>query len=336
MPDDRYELEALSPEQIAIVNDMICAWLDKECRAEYREIFRNDCKRLLRTASPAASREEVARKICEHIYGPLTWDRPEEEGTRNLCRGAADAILSLRAATAGARRIDEVRRKAASGLTRVQFVTQMIIAYGRVYPGITAKEAMRMGSQTYRDFIFSEKIKFGDLRYDWTPSGAEALVCEYENLDPKSLPSVATPAGKTESEYLYDDERFNKGVQHVVDMLARELGVSDWVAGDGSEDYDCDLWQTILNIFAAKGLYDKDEGEFAKLPAPGAVAEPVAWLYEYNDIHDYWRPSIVLNIPVAKNPPTSHHGKPVRNVCAVYTRPAPALAVQPQVIGKGE
>lgn len=56
----------------------------------------------LRTARPAADREEVARKICEHIYGPLTWDRPVEEGTRNLCRGAADAILSLRATTADA------------------------------------------------------------------------------------------------------------------------------------------------------------------------------------------------------------------------------------------
>lgn len=70
-------------------------------------------------------------------------------------------------------------------------------------------------------------------------------------------------AGEAEPEYIFDDPLFNKGVQHVVDLIARELGVTDWVAGDGSEDYDCDLWQTILNILAEKRLYDADEGEFA-------------------------------------------------------------------------
>lgn len=69
--------------------------------------------------------------------------------------------------------------------------------------------------------------------------------------------------GEAEPEYVYDDPRFNKGVQHVVDLIARELGVTEWVAGDGSEDYDCDLWRTILNILAAKSLYDADEGKFA-------------------------------------------------------------------------
>jgi len=87
-------------------------------------------------------------------------------------------------------------------------------------------------------------------------------------------PAVA----EAEPEYLIDDERFNKGVQHVVDMLARELDVSDWVAGDGSEDYDCDLWTTILNIMAAKGIYDPDEGEFATIahaaPPSGEVERP--------------------------------------------------------------
>ncbi len=57
---------------------------------------------------------------------------------------------------------------------------------------------------------------------------------------------------------------------------------------------------------------------------PGEADTPVAWFYEYNDIHDYWRPGIVLNTPVAKNSPTSHYGKPVRNVRAVYTHPAPS------------
>lgn len=64
-------------------------------------------------------------------------------------------------------------------------------------------------------------------------------------------------------EYPYDDDRFNAGVQHVVDLLAKTLGATGWTAGDGSEDYDCDLAQTLLNILAAKGLYDRDDGKFA-------------------------------------------------------------------------
>src|SRR6185312_993067 len=67
-----------------------------------------------------------------------------------------------------------------------------------------------------------------------------------------------------------DDPRFNQGVRHVVDMLARTIGAEDWFIADGSEDYDCDLRQTLLNILAAKGLYDKDEGTYAHLPTDQA------------------------------------------------------------------
>ena len=71
----------------------------------------------------------------------------------------------------------------------------------------------------------------------------------------------------------YDDPRFNEGVQHVVDLLAKTIGSTDWVAGDGSEDYDEDLATTLLNILAAKGLYDRDEGTFATLPAANAETQ---------------------------------------------------------------
>lgn len=65
-----------------------------------------------------------------------------------------------------------------------------------------------------------------------------------------------------------DDPMFNRGVQHVVDLLAKTLApLGNWHAGDGSEDYDCDLEETLRNILAAKGLYDKETGEF------GATAE---------------------------------------------------------------
>lgn len=63
-----------------------------------------------------------------------------------------------------------------------------------------------------------------------------------------------------------DNEQFNLGVNHVVDLLAKSIGAPDtWVAGDGSEDYDEDLSQTLLNILAARGLFDPETLEFATL-----------------------------------------------------------------------
>lgn len=64
-----------------------------------------------------------------------------------------------------------------------------------------------------------------------------------------------------------ENEQFNKGVLHAVDLLAKWLEVTDYVGADGSEDYDTDLANTMLNILAAKGLLDRDEHVFATLPA---------------------------------------------------------------------
>lgn len=93
----------------------------------------------------------------------------------------------------------------------------------------------------------------------------------------------------------------------------------DGIAENGKPGYRAPLNSIIMGIAA-----ENFAAELRASATPGAVAEPVAWLYEYNDIHDYWRPGIILNIPVAKNPPTSHHGNPVRNVRAVYTHHAPS------------
>lgn len=65
-----------------------------------------------------------------------------------------------------------------------------------------------------------------------------------------------------------ENEQFNQGVLYTVDLLAKAIGAPDtWFAGDGSEDYDDDLSQTLINILAARGLYDPETGEFAA-PAP--------------------------------------------------------------------
>jgi hypothetical protein len=74
----------------------------------------------------------------------------------------------------------------------------------------------------------------------------------------------AAAAADDDDNTMRDDPMFNRGVQHVVDLLAKTLApLGNWHAGDGSEDYDCDLEETLRNILAAKGLYDKETGEFA-------------------------------------------------------------------------
>lgn len=66
-------------------------------------------------------------------------------------------------------------------MTRTQFIFQMILAYGRRYPGIRAKTVMPMAATTYRDFIEREGIEYGDQRYAWDKAAAETLVEEFEN-----------------------------------------------------------------------------------------------------------------------------------------------------------
>lgn len=61
-------------------------------------------------------------------------------------------------------------------LTRIQFIAQMILALGEKYPDADAKTLMPMASAMYRDFVEEDKIDYGDPRYDWSASGARALV----------------------------------------------------------------------------------------------------------------------------------------------------------------
>lgn len=112
----------------------------------------------------------------------------------------------------------------------------------------------------------------------------------------------------------YDDERFNRGVQHVVDLLAKTIGAPNtWHSGDGSEDYDEDLAETLRNILEARGLFDKDTGEYTRTLAITGQGEARWYLASMNDglfiinapprpsNDDVWPdrpdgPSIVLNV----------------------------------------
>ena len=44
---------------------------------------------------------------------------------------------------------------------------------------------------------------------------------------------------------------FDSGVQHAVELLAKELSVDDWQVCDGTEEYDGDLGGTMMNIVTA-------------------------------------------------------------------------------------
>jgi len=112
---------------------------------------------------------------------------------------------------------------------------------------------------------------------------------EYEYHPPRYLDmaraalTAAYQARQVSSETKYDDAMFNTGVTHVVELLSKILHVDGaWITGDGSEDYDADLAQTLINILEAKGLYDKEDGKFVvqqAVPAPSSVtnrAEAVA------------------------------------------------------------
>lgn len=84
-------------------------------------------------------------------------------------------------------------------LTRAQFITQMILAYARVYPGTKAKEAMPIAATIYRDFIKGEGIGFGDARYAWDASAAATLVAEYEGVDLSAALSARTRTARGKS-----------------------------------------------------------------------------------------------------------------------------------------
>lgn len=51
---------------------------------------------------------------------------------------------------------------------------------------------------------------------------------------------------------------FDSGVQYAVELLAKELGVTDWTPCDGTEEYDGDLGGTLMNIVREALPLDQD------------------------------------------------------------------------------
>lgn len=109
-----------------------------------------------------------------------------------------------------------------------------------------------------------------------------------------------------------ENEQFNKGVTHTVDLLGKALGVTDWYHADGSEDYDTDLQQTLMNIMIAKDLYDPEHGTFAGDWQPIATAptgDDDFFLVCCNDPADDRSPFVVRGSifkSARKHPASSH------------------------------
>ena len=68
-------------------------------------------------------------------------------------------------------------------LSRTQFIVQMIVAYARLYPGTTTECGMAQAAKTFREFITSENIEYGDKNYAWDAPAAEMLIHECEGVD---------------------------------------------------------------------------------------------------------------------------------------------------------
>lgn len=81
----------LTPEQIAIINDMVCAWVEDKVR--YRQAFKNDCKRLLATCEP-----KVRVLDAQILRETLSYD-PETGIFRWLTRASKNTIVGSVAGT---------------------------------------------------------------------------------------------------------------------------------------------------------------------------------------------------------------------------------------------
>ncbi len=73
----------LTAEQVYLINDMIHAWIDPEKKGEFRQAFRNDCKRLLATVSPSLPSAEPRTQPSPPTELHWLGDRESADATRH-------------------------------------------------------------------------------------------------------------------------------------------------------------------------------------------------------------------------------------------------------------
>lgn len=91
---------------------------------------------------------------------------------------------------------------------------------------------------------------------------------------------------------------YESGIQYAVDLLAKELGVEDYVPCDGTEDFDGDLGGTLMNIVLEAMPKDADGDPIHPRDLAAALASPppaegltsgVDQVWERREELDNWR-----------------------------------------------
>jgi hypothetical protein len=89
----------------------------------------------------------------------------------------------------------------------------------------------------------------------------------------------------------------------------------------GDKSTDDELYEWVEAHAAVFGTI-RDQFQVVRSALVDVPVEPEAWSYEYHDFGRVWSRHVILNRPGGgANPPTKHHGSPVRNVRPLYTSP---------------
>lgn len=116
---------------------------------------------------------------------------------------------------------------------------------------------------------FREKLRQAEWEGDYARTAALKLAQKLAALAPPPIADQATGAVREAAQPWADYHGdlpdydhplrcvFESGVQYVVELLAKELNVSDWTPCDGTEEFDGDLGGTLMNIVRAS--LPKDE-----------------------------------------------------------------------------
>jgi len=101
----------------------------------------------------------------------------------------------------------------------------------------------------------------------WMRAGAFRYLAET-----RVAPPAARPQGADTCAPGCDDATADK----LLALLCRFLGVDikDVEPGDGSEEWDGDVFATIVNVLKVARIYDDEDGQIARLPAQGADWQP--------------------------------------------------------------
>lgn len=94
--------------------------------------------------------------------------------------------------------------------------------------------------------------------------------CLLRRLD-KAL-AASPPAADAGDE---NEDEFQRGVHHLMVMLAETIGSKDWYIQDGIEERDTVIKMTLLDVLEKAGMYENDHGTFARFAPAGSGGDVV-------------------------------------------------------------